>query len=270
MAQSMASGLRQGVGRWLEKRGYVTIPTWRLPTYDLEQHLRALFDKFQVDTILDVGANNGQYVQFLREYVGYEGHIVSFEPVPELAAALDARAASDPRWTVQRCALGSADGTLPLTITTNSDLSSFLTPDTTGLDTDNARRALASQRQEIVQVRRLDSLLPELEKARPMRNIYLKIDTQGFDLHVIEGAGKLLERIIGMQSETSLIPLYKDAPDLIASLQTFRSHGFDITGMFPVGRDASLRVIEFDSVMIRRSLAAERKRATVADARPHA
>jgi FkbM family methyltransferase len=262
----MASELKQGVGRWLEKRGYVTIPTWRLPTYDLEQHLRALFDKFQIDTVLDVGANAGQYVKFLREYVGYQGHVVSFEPVPEMFAELEGKAASDPRWTVKRCALGSADGTLPLTITTNSDLSSFLTPDATSLGTDTARRALTGQRQELVEVRRLDSVMPELEKARPMRNIYLKIDTQGFDLHVIEGAGALLERIIGMQSETSMIKQYKESPDLVTSLQSFRAHGFDITGMFPIWRDSFLRVVEFDTVMIRHSLASEGKRVMTAGA----
>jgi hypothetical protein len=55
-----------------------------------------------------------------------------------------------------------------------------------------------------------------------------------------------------MQSELSLVPLYDGMPHLTEQLATFEDAGFQVTGMFPVVFDrATMRVIEFDAVMVR-------------------
>jgi FkbM family methyltransferase len=231
------------------KAGYAVIPHWRLETHELEQHLRELFRRHAIETVLDVGANTGQYVEFLRVKVGYEGRIVSFEPVPELARALIVKATNDPRWSVYPIALGREDTTLPMTVMTNSDLSSFLRPDGTAIGMESVTTALKAQRTEQVSVRRLDGVLKELG---PIGNAYLKIDTQGYDLHVLQGAGDAITQFCGLQTEVSLLPLYHDAPDMATSLNAFKAAGFDPTGFFPNVRDRHLRVIEMDCVMIRR------------------
>jgi FkbM family methyltransferase len=232
-----------------DKAGYTVIPQWRLGSLELEQHLRELFSRHSIETVLDVGANTGQYVDFLRTYVGYEGRVISFEPVPELARQLIVRAANDPRWSVYHIALGREDTTLPMTVMANSDLSSFLRPDGTAIGMESVTTALTAQRIEQVAVRRLDGVLKELP---PIGNAYLKIDTQGYDLHVLQGAGDAIKKFCGLQTEMSLLPLYRDAPNLETSLNAFRAAGFDPTGFFPNVRDRHLRVIEMDCVMIRR------------------
>jgi FkbM family methyltransferase len=242
---------------WLEQRGVAVCPTWRLPRLDLERHLKDFFQTYHVDTVFDVGANDGQYAELLRRYIGYKGLIVSFEPIPELARNLEARAASDPQWVVYPMALGSEDGRLPLAVTADSVFSSFLPTDDERRPADY-QRPMTIRRQEDVEVRRLDGLLPELARRFEMRNMYLKIDTQGFDQQVIEGAGAALEGFCGVQSELSLIPIYKGMPDAWTALEGLRSRGFDITGLFSVSRDEHLRVIEFDCVMVRRTLIADR------------
>ena len=86
--------------------GYPMMPRWRLRRLEESAHLASLLNLLRVDCVLDVGANIGQYHEFLRVHVGYEGHIVSFEPIAEMYEGLQAAAAQDDKWTVHRLALG--------------------------------------------------------------------------------------------------------------------------------------------------------------------
>ena len=49
------------------------------------EHLKRVLERFSVDCVFDVGANDGQYATQLRKKVGYKGLIISFEPIPESA-----------------------------------------------------------------------------------------------------------------------------------------------------------------------------------------
>src|SRR3712207_4664575 len=69
------------------------------------RHSNWLRREMQVNVVLDVGANVGQYARKLRRG-GYRGRSVSFEPVAELSARLQKKAASDDRWQVHGYALG--------------------------------------------------------------------------------------------------------------------------------------------------------------------
>jgi FkbM family methyltransferase len=168
------------------------VPTWQQnimvapgeePVFHVVGYLRRLFNLLRIDCVLDVGANLGQYHDFLRDKVGYTGLIVSFEPIPSHAQILRDRAQqSDPDWRVEGCALGAAPGTLKFNVMADSQFSSFLTP---------SHREVALFRDmnkvtdEItVEVRTLDTIIPRLRQ----KNLYLNLDTQGFDLAVIKGA----------------------------------------------------------------------------------
>ena len=72
----------------------------------LTPHLTKAINTFQIDTVIDVGANLGQTVDELRAS-GFDGKIVSFEPTPGLFRALVAKHGSDPGWTGHQLALGS-------------------------------------------------------------------------------------------------------------------------------------------------------------------
>src|SRR5258708_2991202 len=89
-------------------------------------NLRELFKQLDVNCVLDIGAHKGEYVDFLRSWVGYPGRIVSFEPTPQSFRAMAVRFGSDPKWFGQKCALGSVDTPAELHARQNSVFNSFL------------------------------------------------------------------------------------------------------------------------------------------------
>jgi FkbM family methyltransferase len=213
-----------------------------------EQHLSDVLRRYRVDCVVDVGANRGQYVRLLRR-VGYQGRVISFEPVPEMFAQLSAAAAQDELWDVHQVALGREDGELQMNVVPGT-LSSLLPASAYG----SARyERLQAATTVAVPVRRLDGLLAEVTPAGagPSR-ILLKFDTQGFDLEAFAGASGVLDQVVALQSEVALLTIYEHMPRMQEALATYEAAGFEVTGLYPVSREARTgRTLEYDCVMVR-------------------
>lgn len=234
--------------------GYDIVPLREMKERDFALHLRDLLTRLEIDCVLDVGANVGQYHDFLREKVLYEGPIVSFEPVSHHVAVLRERAHHDPDWHIEPYALGAEVGSLSINIMVSDQFSSFLEPDNSRVRAFDGLNVPC--RIETVAVRTVDTVLPALRERLGFRRPYLKLDTQGFDIEVLQGAQQSLPGVPALQSEASVIGIYKGMPGYMDTIRYLGDCGFDITGLYPVSRDSSLRLIEFDCVMINRSVAA--------------
>lgn len=241
----------------MDKIGYKIIPKWRWNNYELATHTRDIFELLKINCVLDVGANKGQYGNFLRTHVGYSGQIFSFEPVKKIYDKLLLSSKLDPLWEVFPFAFGSKNGSFPINITKHHTLNSFLTPEITGL-TFNKQFHLddfnSVVHSETVKMKKIDSffeedLLIDLKKSR----IFMKLDTQGYDNFVIEGAKNSISEICAIQSEISCIHIYQGMEEYFQSIENFKNYGFDVTGMFPVNRDQWFRVVEFDFLAINRN-----------------
>jgi len=215
---------------------------------DLSRHLRRIFTRYPIDCVLDVGANEGQYRNFLRRRCDWHGKIVSFEPVRKNVEYLRSRNGQDPRWRVMDLALGDQNTQLEINVMENTEFSSFQTPDTKAVPEYANQNRVASK--ETVQVRRLDDTIDELSKDFGFQNFYLKLDTQGFDRNVLEGARGTLDRVPALQTEVSVLKLYDNAPSYFEMISYLNSLGFEISGLFPVNRDQYERVVEFDCVAV--------------------
>ena len=219
----------------------------QLVRYLVHQHVVTILQLYRINCVLDVGANRGQYARRLRN-AGYKGHIVSFEPVAETFARLEAAAAGDPRWSVHRCALGRAESTATMTVVPGT-LSSVLEPTAFGVD--RYQQFLDATHEE-VPVRRLDALLDEVTADVPDRRLYLKLDTQGYDLEAFAGMGDRLADVCAMQSEVAVMPIYDGMPMMEEALAAYTAAGFEITALYPVSRQSRTgRVVEFDCVLVR-------------------
>ena len=232
--------------------GYDIVPLREMKERDLALHLRALLDHLKIDCVFDVGANVGQYHDFLRNKVLYDGLIVSFEPVSRHVELLRQRAAREDRdWRIEGYALGAADGSLPINVMASDQFSSFLQPDNSRVaDYDGLN---VPTHIETVAVHTLDGVLPRLRAELGFERPYLKLDTQGFDIEVLRGANGSLRDMRALQTEASVIGIYKGMPDYMDTIRYLNERGFDASGFYPVSRDSLLRLVEFDCVMINRA-----------------
>lgn len=215
----------------------------------LETHLKQLLPKLGIDCVLDVGANQGQYGRMLRK-AGYRGRIASFEPVKASFEILRARAAKDPQWSVFNYALGAEAGESMIHVSRATVMASFL--DATEYSHEQFPEGMPVTRDEKVSIRTLDEVFGFVTEGLKTPRVFLKMDTQGFDLQVFAGAKRSLPQVRGLQTEISIQAIYEDMPDYLESLATYTKAGFVMTGLYPVSRDKdTLALIELDCVMRR-------------------
>ena len=210
--------------------------------------------RLDVNVVLDVGANRGQFGRNLR-ILGYTGRIVSYEPVSANLDKLREAAEGDQDWLVEPMALGDVDSTTDIHVSAGAGVLSSL------LDSNEfGRKRFTNMRDEVaaretIQVRRLDAVCGRAVAGIDHPRLFLKLDTQGYDLQALAGAGDRLRDVVAMQSEVSCIPIYEGMPHLTQQIATYEEAGFASAGMFPVSWDhETLAVIEFDVLMVRREI----------------
>jgi FkbM family methyltransferase len=214
------------------------------PLRSLAAARRELLERRAIDVVIDVGANAGQYGLLLREE-GFAGRLVSLEPVAEAYEALRRVAGADGAWTALRLAASDADGEVTLHVTEDTRSASVLAR--------NQRFAgkpgWGPRTDERAPARRLDGLVGELIQAgeRP----YLKLDVQGYERQVIEGAGDALGRFEGLELELSVLALYEGQASLAEMLPLLAERGFRPVSLEPILLDDDGLLVELDGVFAR-------------------
>ncbi|CAN5280372.1 FkbM family methyltransferase [soil metagenome] len=178
----------------------------QVKTYpDRDQRNRLLaMNNFNINKILDVGANTGQFVNEIRSR-GFNGEIVSFEPLSSAFKILEAKSRPDKRWSVHNMAIGDTDGEIEINISENSQSSSILEMLPAHVASAPESKYIGSERATI---HKLDTIFSTYYNDGD--NIMLKVDTQGYEKNVIDGAMNSLSKIKSVKLEMSLIPLYKE------------------------------------------------------------
>lgn len=202
---------------------------------------------FGVTVVLDVGANTGQFGTSLRG-VGYAGRIVSFEPLSEAHAALVASARSDSRWKVHpRCAIGTEAGEITINIAGNSVSSSVLPMLASHSEAAAGSAYVGAERVPLLPLD--DAAADYLTTAD---RSFVKIDTQGYEWQVLDGAEQTLAGAAGVLCELSLVPLYEGQKlwrDVIARLEAMGFTLWAIQKGFTDPRDG--RTLQLDAIFFR-------------------
>jgi len=223
-------------------------PAADLPNPNFER-LVALLDHHQITTVFDVGANVGQYAQNLRKG-GFKGRILSFEPLAQNHRDLEQLSGTDPKWTIApRMAVGAEDGEVQINVSQNNDMSSILPVADAMLEALPKSRIVAT---EAVPLRTLDSLFDNHVQAG--EKVFVKVDTQGFEMAVLEGAVKTMVagRIAGWQLELSLIPLYTGEQTSDAITAWLKEKGYQTHFIIPGYFSKKLmRQLQIDSVFFK-------------------
>jgi FkbM family methyltransferase len=199
--------------------GYDVVRTDNFVKYAPARRMKLIFDR-GIGLVLDVGANIGQYAKQMRE-LGYRGRIVSFEPLSSAYSVLEQESAKDSQWQIVNMGLGDEDCTTQINISGNSYSSSLLQMKPAHIAAEPQSQYIGS---EEITLRKLDTVFNEYY--RDGEKVYLKLDTQGFEKHVMEGAVQSLDRVDCIQMEMSLVPLYETELLLADMIDWMKEKGF--------------------------------------------
>lgn len=209
--------LKSSIKKILNRVGY---DIQHLPTDPIVRKRMELLNDNNIDLIFDIGANTGQYAMNIRK-LGFKGKIVSFEPLPDAFAQLTENSADDILWEAVNLAIGDENKDVDLHISLNSYSSSVLDilprhieSDADSVYVDNVK----------VPIRKIDSIIDQYFQKD--NQLFIKIDTQGFERQVFEGCLSSLDKIKGFQMEMSLLPLYRGETLIQEMIDLMRYYGY--------------------------------------------
>jgi FkbM family methyltransferase len=245
MAENVRMAFEHGLRRLMRSAGL-----------DLHRHrpeaseagrLASMLAAHDIDLVFDVGANTGQFAQSLRRS-GYAGRIVSFEPLSTAHTRLLQASQGDAKWDIApRAAIGDYEGEIEIHVAGNSVSSSVLAMLDSHASAAPDSAYMASER---VRLSRLDTMARDYLVNNAVS--FLKIDTQGYEDRVLDGAACLLNQVSGLQMELSLVPLYEDQKLFDTLLERLRALEFSIWAIWPGFHDPSSgRMLQVDVVFFR-------------------
>jgi len=183
-------------------------------------------DLYNVDLVLDVGANTGQYARQIREELDYQGRIISFEPLSKAYSSLEAASVHDPLWECHNYALGDNNENTVINVSGNSYSSSLLPMLPRHLQTAPDSRYID---REAIVVRTLDSVFND--HCTGSSNIWMKIDTQGYEEKILLGSERSLPLIDSIQIEMSLVPLYAGERIFPDMFHVMKKYGYTLISL---------------------------------------
>lgn len=217
-----------------------------------QEHLKRLLPYFNVDCVFDIGANNGQYAEQLRRKIGFKGLIISFEPNPDAASILKKAAKKDKYWIVEEIALSDKDGEQIFNIMEGSQFSSLSKPisgkGSLSIKANTIKRSLS------VRTETLLTTYKRLQKIYNFKKPFLKLDSQGYDLTIVNSGKPILNNFIGLQSELSIQKLYENSIDFKKSITQYEDLGFILSAFVPNNSGHFPDLIETDCIMVRKDL----------------
>ena len=241
--------MRHYIQRLLKKYGFL-LKRRTLGELDEIDQFVGLLNTLDVDLILDVGANSGQFAQKLIEE-GVKRQLLSVEPQASLQSALVHKAKRHTNWDIAPpVALGANEETGIINISNNSYSSSLLPMNKAHLDAAPDSRVINSQK---VQIMTAKELIKKTYFDKQLNSIALKIDTQGYELNIITGCSDIMEHIVIIYTEMSLVQLYEGAPDFKELYLILAQFDFELVGLHPEFYDPEFpRQLQVNGIFVKK------------------
>lgn len=242
----MSTGSFESLIRQTANRLGIDIRRHHPETSDMAR-LSLMLASQKIDLVFDVGANTGQFAKSLRK-AGYMQRLVSFEPLSIAHVQLMQASRNDSKWEIApRAAIGGHDGEIEMHIAENSVSSSALDMlDSHVVAAPNSAYVGA----ERVPLLRLDTIVRDY--LEPGSIPFLKIDTQGYEDRVLDGAAALLLKTKGVHLELSLVPLYEGQKLFDELVKRLQALGFSIWAIWPGFCDPQNgRMLQVDATFFR-------------------
>jgi FkbM family methyltransferase len=200
----------------------------------------------RIGTVLDVGANEGQFVKVARALFPH-APILAFEPNPHLAPSLERLIATSGSGALLPFACGREPCVIPLYLTRFSPSASLLRP--TELRIPDYPAAEIGETIQVT-VARLDDLVRASALARAP--YLLKIDVQGFEWEVLQGATSILPDVAVILCEVNAEDFYAGQAGFEQIYLFMRENGFKLVDIGePIRARATGEVLYFDVVFLK-------------------
>ena len=228
----------------LKKAGYQIA---KYPDNDQARRIK-IVKHYQIDTLLDIGANDGAYARTMRE-LGYTDKIISFEPLKSVFENLKKASLGDERWTINNFALGNDDMPGIINVSNNFVSSSIL--NILPAHVKNAPDSKYVGTEEII-IKKLDSIFDSF--CQKNDSLMLKIDTQGFEKNVLDGAVRSLQYIKIIQLEMSISQLYENEMLFSDMILFLNDQGFQLFSLENGFADQTTgQLLQADGIFVNRS-----------------
>jgi FkbM family methyltransferase len=217
---------------------------YRMPNYLNEFDVLCTYlENNNVDLVIDIGASIGNFSYGVRKG-GFDGKIISIEPIYESYLVLRKRSLNDSNWEVFNLAISDLDGEIQFYISDNyvsSSAKNILN-----------KHIIECPESEIIEKRTVvsNSISNFIRINAPdFKNIFIKLDTQGYDLDILNSMNDFND-IKGIKIETSLIPLYSDSGLYTDTLSFLLNRGFRLWDVIPGFRSSkNSRLLQCDLVV---------------------
>lgn len=203
-------------------------------------------EKLDLDSIIDIGANEGQFLESALE--AFPGKpVCCFEPLEEAANKLQEKTRSISGVRIKRLALGNHNGKITINHCGFSPSSSIL--EMKKLHKEAFPFTASMKSKEEIRIARLDDIMVDMpEFKRP----FIKIDTQGYEMEIMNGGIQTLARSPVIMLEVSYAILYEKQPLFREIYDRLTSLGFGYGGNIDQLLDPrDLRPLQADAIFIK-------------------
>lgn len=203
------------------------------------EHFDVLHSLGSIDTVVDLGANRGQFSLAAR-YRFPVATIIAFEPLPLPYAVYRRIFTGDSRTRIYNTAIGPERSSAAIHVSGRDDSSSLLPITDTQ---DQLFPGTSEVGTATIQVDRLDLLL---SRDKLVGRTLLKIDVQGYEAQALQGSEGLLDGILFIYIECSFIELYESQALAHEIIDWLHQRGFTLHGVHNVSYDGNHRAVQAD------------------------
>jgi FkbM family methyltransferase len=205
------------------------------------------FKSLNIDTVLDIGANTGQFTKMIVALLA-DAKIYSFEPLPDCFEQLQKFSHGNSNITVFNLGIGDRSGNLSFERNASSASSSFLKM------TNIHKEAFPFTKENItveVEIAKLDDIRENLEIGN---SLLIKIDVQGYEDKVLHGGEMTIKEARMVIVETSFVTLYESQPFFSDIYSIFQMWGFSYVGMLDQLVDPNTgEILQGDAIFVKQS-----------------
>jgi len=217
-----------------------------------DRYLERFLKEFNISTVVDIGANGGQFVRRLRDDSMFSGTIHSYEPLPELFEELSRLSSQDDNWSIFPFAVDAASGKAVFNVMTGSEFSSMLKPSDKFYNSFGGQSRV--EREISVDVLSLSEVANTAFQHDPKQHVLLKLDTQGTELRILSSCVDVVRRFVAVQVELSFQQIYRDSPDACEVINWMKNAGFELSSLFANNSGHFPHLLEMDGVFVRKEL----------------